>query len=37
MLFLSNTLEIGPDALDVPPVTFSPFVTVNSELATTFK
>ena len=36
-LFLSNILEIGPEALDVPPVTFSPFVTVRLELATTLK
>ena len=36
-LFLSNILEIGPDALEVPPVTFSPLVTVKLELATTLK
>ena len=36
-LFLSNTLEIGPEALDVPPVTFSPLVTSKLELATTLR
>ena len=37
ILFLSNTLEIGPDALDMPPVTFSPLVTSKLELAITLK
>ena len=37
MLFLSKTREIGPDALEIDPVAFSPLVIFNVSLATTLR
>ena len=37
ILFLSNSLEIGPDAFEDAPVTFSPLVIVSVSLATTLR